>query len=156
MELYKSLHDRLENQHFAIAQIIKNISPERMLVRPAESKWNIHDNIAHLAKYQITFIERLQFILKNPNSQIERYVADEDAEFEIFKKMNDNDLIKSINDQRLILSSLIFGLQKDDLEKIGIHKKFGPLNIIQWAEFFVLHESHHLFTIFKLVHDADI
>ena len=156
MILYNSLRDRLENQQFAIAQIIRNISPERMLKRPAANKWNIHDNIAHLAKYQITFTERLQFILKNPDSQMERYVADEDAEFEIFKKMDGNDLIKSINDQRLILSSLIFGLQTDDLEKVGIHKKFGALNIIQWIEFFVLHEAHHLFTIFKLSHDVDI
>ena len=156
MILYNSLRDRLENQQFAIAQIIRNVSPERMLKRPAANKWNIHDNIAHLAKYQITFTERLQFILKNPKSQIERYVADEDAEFEIFKKMSDDDLINSINDQRIILSSIIFALQINDLEKVGIHKKFGALNIIQWIEFFVLHEAHHLFTIFKLSHDVDI
>ncbi len=70
--------------------------------------------------------------------------------------MNDHDLVESINDHRLILSSLVFGFQIDDLEKIGIHKKFGPLNIIQWADFFVLHEAHHLFTIFKLAHDVDL
>ncbi|MDQ6903082.1 MAG: DinB family protein [Bacteroidota bacterium] len=72
MEFYKSLRHRLEDQHLALPEKIKNISPERMLSRPAENKWNIHENIAHLAKYQITFADRLQFILKNPNSLMER------------------------------------------------------------------------------------
>jgi hypothetical protein len=37
-----------------------------------------------------------------------------------------------------------------DLDKTGHHPVFGEMNLIQWLNFFLLHEAHHLFTIFKL------
>jgi hypothetical protein len=54
------------------------------------------------------------------------------------------------------LNELVLNLSRTDLERIGIHKKFGNLNIIQWLEFFVLHEAHHIYTIFQLANDIDL
>lgn len=156
MKIYTSLNDRLKSQYLAIAEIISDASAERMITRPAAGKWNIHDNIAHLAKYQITFIERINKILNEDVPHFERYKAEEDPEFEIFGKQSDDDLLKGLNEQRIRLTSLIYSLSDKDLQKTGVHKKFGHLNIIQWIEFFLLHEAHHLFTIFQLANDVDL
>lgn len=156
MKIYTSLNDRLKTQHLTIAEIISNVSPERMIIRPAADKWNIHDNIAHLAKYQITFIERINKILNEDVPLFERYKAENDPEFEIFRKRSDEDLLKNINEQRIKLNELIFNLSEKELERTGIHKKYGDLNIVQWIEFFLLHEAHHLFTIFQLANDTDL
>jgi hypothetical protein len=43
-------------------------------------------------------------------------------------------------------------LSPDKLDRTGIHPKYGKLNIIDWTEFFLLHEAHHLFAIFQLTH----
>ena len=37
-----------------------------------------------------------------------------------------------------------------DLAKTGTHPFFGQMTLAQWLNFFLLHEAHHLFTIFKL------
>ena len=37
-----------------------------------------------------------------------------------------------------------------DLAKTGIHPAFGQMTLLQWLNFFLLHEAHHLFAIFKL------
>ena len=44
----------------------------------------------------------------------------------------------------------ILSFKETDLDKGGQHPVFGQMNLIQWLNFFLLHEAHHLFTIFKL------
>lgn len=154
MLIYSSLADRLKTQHVATGEIIKNVLPERIILRPAPNKWNIHDNIAHLAKYQISFIERINKILNEDVPHFERYKAEDDPEFETFRKQSDAELVKSLDEERIKVIELINGLSERDLQRIGIHKKYGHLNIVQWVEFFILHEAHHLFTIFQLAHDT--
>jgi uncharacterized damage-inducible protein DinB len=156
MEIYKSLIDRLENQHLTIFEVIEKLPSKRKTIRPAVDKWNIHDNIAHLTKYQLVFIDRLEIILKGHSPHFERYKAENDPDFEMFRKMNESDLLKSLNQDRRALIGLISNLAEGDLVKIGVHRKFGELNIVQWLEFFVLHEAHHIYTIFQLANDIDL
>jgi uncharacterized damage-inducible protein DinB len=156
MEIYKSLISRLENQHLTIFELIEKLPSKRITIRPAIDKWNIHDNIAHLTKYQLVFIDRLRAIIKGYSPHFERYKAEHDSDFERFRKMAESDLLKSLNQNRKLLSDLILDLPGDDLGKTGVHKKFGELNIIQWLEFFMLHEAHHIFTIFQLANDTDL
>ena len=33
-----------------------------------------------------------------------------------------------------------------------IDKKFGKLDVLEWSEFFLLHEAHHLLAIFTMTH----
>jgi hypothetical protein len=37
-----------------------------------------------------------------------------------------------------------------DLQKKGTHSTFGEMNLLNWINFFLLHEAHHLFNIFKI------
>ncbi|MEO6455391.1 MAG: DinB family protein, partial [Ginsengibacter sp.] len=110
----------------------------------------------HLAKYQITFTERIEKILNEDAPYFERYVPEQDPGFEAFKNRSDEDLLNCMYQQRTKLASLIYSLSEKDLGRIGVHIKFGPLNIIQWLEFFLLHEAHHIFTIFQLANDTDL
>jgi hypothetical protein len=41
-------------------------------------------------------------------------------------------------------------INEKDLVRTGNHPVFGSMNISQWLHFFLLHEAHHLFNIFKL------
>jgi hypothetical protein len=70
--------------------------------------------------------------------------------------LGDDVLIKQLDNDRKIIYELITGLSDSQLNRTGVHKKFGPLNIIEWIEFFLLHEAHHLFTIFQLAHDVEL
>ena len=156
MDVYTSLNLRLKTQHEAIPKIISTITSNRLLVKPQPNKWNIIDNLAHLTRYQEVFIDRINQILIQENPFFGRYAADEDPEFERFRNINTGLLIKQMNRDRSVIYDLVTSLPAGQLDRCGAHKQYGSLNIIQWTEFFLLHEAHHIFTIFKLSHDSTL
>jgi hypothetical protein len=153
---YRSLSDRLQTQHEAIDAIIENISPEKLLRNPAPGKWGIKDNIAHLAKYQPVFIDRINRIAAGDKPSFGSYVAEDDADFPLWQKWGLQILLDRLHADRLFIFKLINELSCTQIETTGMHQRFGEMTVIQWTEFFLLHESHHLFTIFKLAHSADV
>ena len=60
------------------------------------------------------------------------------------------DLISKLNGNRRQILELITNLPDEQLSLKGIHPKFGTLTIVEWTEFFLLHEAHHLFTMFRM------
>jgi hypothetical protein len=156
MKLYSSIAERLETQHLAIENIISAVEKNRLVIRPKPGKWNIHDNVAHLTRYQVVFIVRINKIVYEEAPFFDRYSADEDPEFENYKRSNIATLINQLSVDRKIIYHLITTLNDDLTNRVGVHKKYGALNITQWTEFFLLHEFHHIFTIFQLAHDAEI
>ncbi len=156
MLLYMSLLDRLRNQHETIEQVIAKTDKSRITFHPEVGKWSIHDNIAHLAKYQSVFMERVQAILKADSPTFEPYRAETDPDFESWRYRTLTELIKTLKADRETVVKLITELPEQQLQRGGIHKKFGKLTIIQWTEFFLLHEAHHIFTVFRLANDVDM
>ena len=156
MKIYPSLTDRLKTQHQAIENILSSIDSGRLLVRPQPDKWNIHDNLAHLARYQPVFIDRINQILGTDEPFFARYKAEDDPEFEYWRDLDIETLMKQLNEDRTDIYELITNLTDSQLDRIGVHKKYGSLNIVQWTEFFLLHEAHHIYTIFQLAYDIEI
>ena len=148
--------DRLKNQHETIEQLIAGKSVSRLDLHPAGNKWSIRDNITHLATYQPIFIERINTILREEAPFFERYKADDDPNFEKRRTDGIPELLAMLNKDRLVLFQLIANLPEEKLSRVGIHKKFGKLTLLQWVEFFLLHEAHHLFTIFQIANDSEI
>jgi hypothetical protein len=150
--IYSSLTERLKNQHKTIASIIIKLNNSQLQYHPSPGKWNIHENIAHLAKYQPVFIDRIRKILTNEEPAFDVYKAEDDDEFEIYCAFTTYELLKKISSDREVIFHLITHLPVDKLDRIGTHPKYGRLTISEWTEFFLLHEAHHLLTIFQLAH----
>jgi hypothetical protein len=155
MNLYTSLPERLKTQHLAIEQLVIGITIDKLTISPAPGKWSALDNIAHLARYQKIFAGRMHQILDENTPVFDRYNGDLDPEFSPFRLMTLVELLEIINADRIIIFHLLSGLTDKELSRIGIHPKYGRLAILKWAEFFVLHEAHHLFTIFQLVNGTE-
>ncbi|MFL9481218.1 DinB family protein [Chitinophagaceae bacterium LWZ2-11] len=156
MKLYPSLIDRLRSQHEAIENVIAYMNPARTFVRPKSDTWHIHDNIAHLTRYQIEFRNRIKKILTENEPVFERYNSDLDPEFAACRSKETWTLISELTEERAKLFRMISSLSEVELARTGGHQKFGKLDIPNWIEFFLLHEAHHIFTIFKLANDVDL
>lgn len=150
--IYASLTERLKHQHKTIASIIIKLNNSALLYRPVKGKWNIHENIAHLAKYQPVFIERIRRILAIDTPECEVYDAEMDDEFELYCAFTTYELLKKISTDRETIFHLITYLSPDKLDRTGTHPKYGKLTVAEWTEFFLLHEAHHLMAIFQLAH----
>ncbi len=154
--IYSSLTERLKNQHKSIASIIIKLNNRQIQQRQIKDKWSIHENIAHLAKYQPVFIDRMRKIIAIDEPEFEAYRAENDPDFEIYCAFTTYELLKKISADREVIHQLIINLPPDRLERIGSHPKYGNLSVLEWAEFFLLHEAHHLLAIFQLAHSTKV
>ena len=154
MKISDSTLDRLKTQHLSLPALIAGLSKDHLELNPLPGKWSIRDNIAHLTKYQLVFIERMHTILTVHEPVFEAYRAEKDLEFPRWLGKSADLLIEELNKDRLALSGLVTKMKENELRRVGVHPKFGILTVLDWTEFFLLHEAHHLFTIFRLAHDT--
>jgi uncharacterized damage-inducible protein DinB len=153
MNISASALDRLRTQHLSLSELIAGLPDERLVLNPVPGKWSIKDNIAHLTKYQLVFIERMHTLLSIHEPVFEAYRAENDPEFARWLSKSVHELTEELNKDRIILTRLLTKMEENELKRIGVHQKFGKLTVLDWTDFFLLHEAHHLFTIFRLAHD---
>ena len=143
--------NRLKTQHELIEHLVSGIKEEELRFRPIPDKWSIHENIAHLACYQLRVITRTEKILSEDNPIFDSYIPEEDPESSRFLSMSVGQLLAHQKEKRIEIVNLISNLTDVQQKRIGVHPKFGKMTIAEWTEFFLLHEAHHMYTIFKLV-----
>jgi len=151
MPLSISVVGRLEHQHETISELIGDITEAQLKERVNPDKWSAFEQIVHLAAYQPTFIYRLELMLEGKKPGFERYVAENDPRFYEYLKKSLPELLKDISANRLIITGRLINLNEDELKLVGHHPKFGYVAIGKWAEFFLLHEAHHLFVMMQLI-----
>jgi hypothetical protein len=140
-------------QHGTIRDLTAGLPVETLQRRILPQKWSAFENIAHLAAYQPVFITRLERISREPSPAFERYVAEQDPAFPSYLEKPFGTLLGNIDDQRTVILSRLKDGDEALLMKTGLHPRYGLLTGREWTEFFLLHEAHHLFTIFMLVQD---
>jgi hypothetical protein len=151
LPLPKTTLDRLKTQHEVIEVLISGLGEVELKLHPIPDKWSIHENIAHLTCYQPRVISRTRKILSEDKPAFESYIPEKDPEFPKFIAMSVEELITDQKEKRAEFVNIISNLSDEQLTRCGIHSKFGQMNLVEWTEFFLLHEAHHIYTIFKLI-----
>lgn len=146
-----SITTRLEYQHKSLIDIIEGLSDEQVRWQIIAGKWSIFENIVHLAIYQHAFIQRIEKILGEDNPEFSRYTAESDPLFHDSCSKSTREIMQDLITTRRELIDKVLSLKQESIQRTGIHLVFGKMNMMQWLNFFLLHEAHHLFTIFKLV-----
>jgi uncharacterized protein YqcC (DUF446 family) len=113
-------------------------------------KWSIFENIVHLATYQHILIARLKLILESDNPVFERYTAEADPHFHDNCTKTSREIMQDLLTTRKEMAAGILSFDEPELIKTGTHPFFGKMTVLQWLDFFLLHEAHHLYTIFRL------
>jgi hypothetical protein len=152
MPLSASIRHRLAFQHLTVFELSDVVDPSRLKLQINPGKWSVRENIVHLTAYQNTFIQRLGLIESENAPLFERYIAENDPRFHECLEWSDEKLKEIFLGERAQINVILNELNEDQLLRTAKHSKFGLLSVVDWTEFFLLHESHHLFTIFQLVH----
>lgn len=150
MEMPSSLSTRLQYQHKSLVDIIDGLSDEQVRRQIVAGKWSIFENIVHLQTYQHTFVSRIKQILENTNPIFSSYTAEADPEFLDNCGKSTREIMQDLITVRKQMAAEMTSFPLSDLIKTGIHPVFGKMTLLQWLNFFLLHEAHHLFTNFKL------
>jgi hypothetical protein len=154
MALSASILARLRHQHETIGELIGLLPEQQLRQRVNPEKWSAHENIAHLAAYQPVFLGRIARIQTEDNPFFPRYVAEEDPEFSASCQKTLAGLLETIQADRQTIVALLEGMTETSLQRTGLHARYGQFPLSQWTDFFLLHEAHHLYTIFMLVQEC--
>ena len=127
--LSNSIIQRVQFQHEAVTDLIKNIPEERLRTRPANGKWSTIENIAHLTAYQYTFLDRLKKMDKEESPLFTRYVGDDDPIFLSNVDKALKDILEDLFTQRFILTNYLKHLSEHSLRRTGRHPVYGALTV---------------------------
>jgi hypothetical protein len=147
---------RLEHQHDTLGELLRAYSGADWKLKIIPGKWSVFEQTAHLAAYQPTFLMRLDRMAQEDNPAFERYVADNDPHFHDCCQKPLSWLLEHVDTIRASINRHLQGLSENDLGRTGLHPKYGKMAITDWTEFFLLHEAHHLFSIFMLAREMNI
>lgn len=150
LQMPSSISTRLQYQHKSLIDIIDGLSDEQIRKNIYPGKWSIFEILVHLSTYQHVFIARVKQMLESDSPSFERYTAEADPEFHDYCSKSTREVMQNLLTTRKELSAGILSFKEDDLGKTGAHPIYGPMNLLQWLNFFLLHEAHHLFMIFKM------
>ena len=150
MLLPSSISTRIQYQHKSLLELIDGLSDEQIRMAVLPGKWSIFEQIVHLETYQHLFIHRIRQMQEQSGVAFQTYNAEADPLFHEHLSKSSREIIQDLLTTRKEMASGIEKFDDKDLEKKAYHSVYGGMNMISWLNFFLLHEAHHLFAIFKL------
>ena len=141
----------LQQQYGQVEELCRPLSESFISDRHIPNKWTVLEHLAHLGRYQQVFEKRYKLILAGDHPQLDRYVAEEDPKFEDWCKLSFNRVLNKTAEHRKEVNRTLSSLSVQDFRKTGIHPSYGTMTLNDWILFFLLHESHHIYAIFRLI-----
>jgi uncharacterized damage-inducible protein DinB len=134
-----------------LAEALRGVALDSLTDRAVAGKWSAHDNLAHLARYHQIFLQRIDKILTERSPAFPRYRAEDDPEWQSWSSLPTQQVLARLSSMRTKLMARLRSLNEEDLQRIGVHPKFGEMSLALWLEFFLVHEAHHLYVVLQLV-----
>jgi uncharacterized damage-inducible protein DinB len=149
--LLPAVIERLSGTPARIEEIIRNTSPELLIIKPGE-KWSVQEEIGHLADMEPLWLGRLEDFI---NGATELRVADLTNQKTHTANHNAtpvNVLQQQFREQRQQLVHRLWRLEDEQLLRSALHPRLKtPMRIIDLAYFVAEHDDHHLAGIRQLL-----
>jgi uncharacterized damage-inducible protein DinB len=149
MNLPEATATRLKTQLDCLHIILARVSEEAINRRPHPDKWSARENLAHLARYHEMFMERIERIRKEDCPALTRYSAENDPGWLEWTTLPVNEVLAGLRALRAQMLKLVEKLSEAELSRTAVHSRFGEMTLIEWLEFFLLHEAHHLLAVMQ-------
>ena len=150
MAFSSSIVTRLHYQHKSLVDMIDGLSDEKIRRQINPGKWSIFENMVHLQTYQHAFCARMKQLLTGTNPVFVRYSAESDPMFLDNCHKATREIIQDLLATRKKMLVELTSVGDQDVLKTAVHPVFGTLTMAEWLNFFLLHEAHHMFTVFRL------
>ncbi|HEX3435692.1 MAG TPA: DinB family protein [Pseudacidobacterium sp.] len=125
--------------------------PEVNFENRIPGKWSAREHLAHLARHQGIFLDRIRRILQEEKPILPSYVAEEDAHWQEWHQLRVREIEARWLEQRSAFIALLQNLSSEQFLRIGTHSTMGELTLHEWIDFFLVHEGHHLLSVLKII-----
>lgn len=150
----EDLGRRLDVQFSSWPAVLGDLASPRLDRAPAPGKWSAREHLAHVTRMHGVCGARMRVILARESPLLPPYRAEKDPTWRQWREMPAPDLLGTAAGRRAGLIEAVRPLSETELARIGVHARLGPLPLSQWFDFFLVHEAHHLYQIFKLVRES--
>jgi uncharacterized damage-inducible protein DinB len=145
---------RLQTQLDCLSTILSGVPAGSLDRRPTPDKWSARENLAHLARYHEIFVDRIHRIRTEDRPRLTRYRAEEDPEWHHWADKPVTVVFGELRILRAEITGLFADLADDELTRTASHSRFGEMTLLQWLEFFLLHEAHHLYIVMQRARES--
>ena len=127
-----------------VSKEIDGLTPEKLLKRPDEESWSIHEIIVHLKDTEMIFGMRYKTILSEKEPILVAFDQELWARKTEYDKQN-YDLALTLLDLIRIENLLLLGtIDNKELDKAGKHPEYGELSIQELAMHHTAHDLSHM------------
>ena len=97
--------------------------------------------------------KRFVAILSSESPALPAYRAEDDPEWPAWRARSAPEIFERARLLRSRMIDQLLPMSNADFARIGEHGRLGSLPMSMWLEFFLAHEGHHLYQIFRLVRE---
>ena len=138
---------RLKCQLDCLPILIGGASDDALERQPKPGKWSARENLAHLARYEEMFLDRIERMRREERPVLPRYRAEDDPSWPQWQSMPRQEILNCLRSKRSELIAVVERLSAAEFSRVGVHPLFGEMTLVEWLEFFLLHEAHHLLAV---------
>ena len=143
----EELHRALERPEETLRRLQERYPAAAFERKPEETKWSARENLAHLARYQVVFLERLETILREEAPSFPRYRGESDPDWPAWRDLPLAEIVRRFHAGRRDLVDRLAWLTEAQMERTGRHPAFGAMDVPAWIDYLLVHEGHHLYTV---------
>jgi DinB superfamily len=140
--------ERLKSSGEEVRRLCRDLDEIAVSTRTVPDKWSVKEILAHLARLQEIFEQRLDAILAKEGAPITSYEPSADPSFEAFSKKPADELWKGFEEGRRRIVGKLEKLSPPDWHRRGSHPEYPNYDIHFAMEYMVHHEAHHAFQMF--------
>ena len=138
---------RLSTQLDSLSPMIAGLGAVELSRAPDNGKWTIHQHVAHLVRHHEIMLGRIERIRTEVSPSLDRYKAELDAAWPAMAARSTEAILELLHSLRRDLVAIADSLSADEWARVGIHPVLGRMNLVEWLDFFLLHEAHHLYAV---------
>ena len=147
IDTVQRLSRRAQLQALDLNAILSSHLKSQIDVRPIPNKWSFNEHLLHLTRYAYHFTHRLA-AMKEGASQLDRYIENEDATWQEDCTLRTTTSLDNYGVARQVVLAQLNVQSNWSLK--AAHPVMGTLSFLEWVEFFLQHEGHHIYTLFRM------
>ncbi len=127
-----------------IAQLVKDVSKEKLSKRPATDKWSVTELLAHLADSELVFGFRIRLILGASGTPIQAFDQDAWAKFSDYANSDPALSLEALRITRERMVRLLKSLPPSSWDLYGMHSERGKETVTRVVEMMAGHDVNHV------------
>jgi hypothetical protein len=148
-EAHRRIVEKLEVQGADIRRLCSGLEEDAIARRPKPDTWSVREVLAHIARLQGVFEERLEALLTQEKPLIVSYSPEGDAGFAAYSARPSAELLKGFEDARGRILARLVTLSPADWHRAGAHPDYPSYDVHFCMEYMAHHEAHHIWQMFE-------